>query len=303
VHEGALDYLHENPPAIFSYLWRYLVHGTHVIPNVQRQRLIARGDTFSEARRLNRHILEELKHTLEATGVDYFVLVFHGKGFFVPPAPDDWRESFLLNELERLEMPFVSSRSVIDADMLATGRKGEDYFHLRGNGKGHYDPQGNEVVFEAIRRGLRHRFEGGSEPDTIDAPSFSTHPGAKAFARYGRKALRPFLDPEDTPRWVLATDGDTPTDLEYRLHGEVASFSANLKLVPLAAHRNKGPIELSLWKDGERTLVHSLERLATPIPITLDLTGTHEFRIRATSPAGSAGELLLLASPSFTRTQ
>jgi len=300
VHEGSLDYLGENPPAIFSYAWRYILHSTEWISSARRESLIGKAETFEEVRRLNGRILEEIKVLLEASGIEYFVLMFHGKGFFLDPPPENWRDGFLIGELERLGMPFVSSRTVIDEDKLATGRKAEDYFYLRGGEKGHYHALGNQIVFEAIRRGLKHRFEGQWEPDPIGAPTTVVHPGPGAFARFGEEAIRPFVAPEDTPRWVLGTEGDTPTELEYLLYGKVRSFKALLKLVPPRAYRNDGPIELSLWKDGERVLVHTLESAATPIPINLDLTDTHRFRIRVVSPPNTTTGVLVLASPAFT---
>ena len=164
VPESAADFLDEHPLGIRSYAWRYVVHGTGLLPDTGRAQLRGREAIREHTQNLNRPLLEALAGELEDLGLDYFVLLFHGKKTLYPKDPKgskDWREPYLLAELERLGMPYISAKALLQADARTTGRGIGDYFLQEGGVRRHYTPLANGIVFEAFRRGIAGHFDGG----------------------------------------------------------------------------------------------------------------------------------------------
>lgn len=151
-----LDYLRQNSTGIWSYGWRYLVYGAHVLPRNESEWLMGRGSRVADTEDLNRHILEALAADLAARNLDAFVLLFHGRHYL---EIHDWREVFLVRELRRLGIPYVSSKPRLLQDRRRTGRGDEAYFFAEGRGREHYTPLGNEIVFAALRAGLLGEFD------------------------------------------------------------------------------------------------------------------------------------------------
>lgn len=100
--------------------------------------------------RLTPALLEGICAELEGRGLDYVVLVFHGMKHLREPGYQARWEPLLLEELERLGMPYELSKG----DLLGSGQPVEELFLLKGPSRRHYTPAGNGVVFSALRRGL-----------------------------------------------------------------------------------------------------------------------------------------------------
>lgn len=158
VIDGADAYLAAHPVGIVSYAWRWLVHGSGMLPAGWTAALGGVSEFEEETRALNAAILAAAQAELEARGLDYFVLVFHGLRH-LDPEFEDWRDGWLTDELERLEMPYVRSKVELVGDHEATGRPVETYFYREGMERRHYTAEGNRVVFGALARGLRGEFE------------------------------------------------------------------------------------------------------------------------------------------------
>jgi hypothetical protein len=93
VTRDPLDYLEQNSTGIWSYGFRYLVYGAHVLPRNESEWLIGRGSRVAETEELNRNILDALAAELAARDLDAFVLLFHGRPYL---EIHDWREAFLV---------------------------------------------------------------------------------------------------------------------------------------------------------------------------------------------------------------
>jgi hypothetical protein len=105
--------------------------------------------------RLTPPLLEALKAELEGAGLDYVVLVFHGMKHLREPGYGAEWEPLLMGELQRLGIPYESSKP----DLLAADGTLEELFVLQGPARRHYTPAGNSVVFAALRRAIE-RFGG-----------------------------------------------------------------------------------------------------------------------------------------------
>lgn len=146
---------------IQSYAWRWLVHGSGLLPEGWMHSLGGDAAHEAEVRRLVPPLLASVLAELQGRDLEFFVLVFHGTKHLREEGIQDWRETLLLGELERLGIPYVSSKRVLIADRRATGRTVADYFVLRGPSRRHYSAQGNAIVFAALRDGLEGKFDGG----------------------------------------------------------------------------------------------------------------------------------------------
>lgn len=151
------EYLVTHPIGIRSYALRYLLYGARLLPRNETESWIGRGTRVERAQELNRAILEAIRAETAARDLELFVLLLHGSHYL---RQHDWREVFLVTELERLGVPYVSSKPLLLADRERSGRPEADYFIAQGRGVGHYTPLANEVVFAALAAGLRGDFDG-----------------------------------------------------------------------------------------------------------------------------------------------
>jgi len=158
--KSCAEWLETHPPEVTSYAWRYLLFGSGLVPPSWRLRLDGHRADWRETRIASRRILVELDRALRERELQSFVLVFVGKGELARGAGNSWRQTFLTRELDKLGIPYVSTRRDFEQDRQQTGRDWGDYVADRGERKGHYTIVGNEVSFRALERGLRGDFDG-----------------------------------------------------------------------------------------------------------------------------------------------
>lgn len=161
VVHGSEPYLENHPVGIASYAWRYLVNGSGLLPDSWQAGLQGRARIDDETRGRSRALLETVRDECEARELEYFVLLFQGRRVLASEGNEslDWHEPFLIGELERLEMPYVSSRPLLQAHAQQSGQPVSDYFFTQGIQRRHYTPLANRVVFEAIRAGIARDYD------------------------------------------------------------------------------------------------------------------------------------------------
>ena len=151
------EFLAHHPLALFSYAWRYLLCGSGLVPSAIENRWTRRGPALTTTRERATLVLDALAETLRAQDVEYFFLLFHGPSAQAPSGTlphGGWRETFLVSELQRLNLPYVLS-----SVELAHSNAGALYFDDGSVRRSHYTPEGNRVVFGALVRGIEGRFE------------------------------------------------------------------------------------------------------------------------------------------------
>lgn len=149
----AAEFMAGEPLAVRSYAWRFLLHGSGLVPEGARRWL--RGLDMEEHQALCRRILSATQDLLAARGVRHFVFLFHADGALAAPGPFGWQEPLLYQTLRELELPFVSSKRALLEHMTATGRAPREYF----TASRHYTPAANAATFPALLRGIRGEFE------------------------------------------------------------------------------------------------------------------------------------------------
>ncbi|MEM7305686.1 MAG: hypothetical protein AAF682_03395 [Planctomycetota bacterium] len=150
-------YIEQHAPPVWSWSWRYLLHGTRLLPRSWRA---DPEDVRERIRELTHALLRAIQAHLDARGVDWFVLLFHGKSSLTPGAVNQvWEHDFLIETLREMEIPYISSRRALVEHRLRTKTEPPLYFFTGGVKGGHYTPLGNEAVFPAILRGISGDFD------------------------------------------------------------------------------------------------------------------------------------------------
>ena len=157
-------WLEENPPNVTSYLWRWYLYGSTLPPWNYRMNIRSK----ERRRRVEalRPVCEELTRSMcrflqdRADEVDFFFLLLPSLPDLERPSslaiegiskrPIDWGEELLEEVLTELSVPFVNARKEF-TQAFAQGQKLGSFFRP---GDGHYNPEGNEVAFRALLRGL-----------------------------------------------------------------------------------------------------------------------------------------------------
>jgi hypothetical protein len=277
------EFLALHPIGIRSYLLRYFLHGSGAVPEAWVDWFEGVEERENEARRLSEALLEMAVQELEASGVEYFFLIFHSRRFFAPGANHDWQEAFVVETLQRLGAPFLLSRLVLMRAALEGKVSVTDYFIPNGRGRNHLDVEGNKVVFEDFVRGLRREFDDVPTIcflswDTLEKQGVATH---WRFQNEEGESPRLALDVPPSGRWKAT----------YDLEGHSTRLAATLQAE--AAPNGRARVSISL--DGEMARVETLEAGVRDRDLDVDLTGVKTLCIEVASIGDDSIKVDLLA--------
>lgn len=231
-------------------------------------------------------------------GLDAFVLLFHYKRHRNAKLTT-WQEELMVEELERLEIPYVSSKYRIQKDQFVSRRLVDEYYILQGPGQNHLTPFGNEVVFGTLADGLRGKFDSRVSGLLVSGPERGTLRGSRAFARFEANADPPYGAQEDVERIVFGVGDAGPTELEYILGGSAERFSAVLERTPLPeGFATSDRVEFSVLGDGNLLAHAVVGPEAEPLELVVDLEGVDRLTfVVADGGDGRQGDFVFLASP------
>jgi len=279
-------YLEESGVGIRSYAWRWLLHGSDLLPHTWQRDLSNRLELDKYKRTLARALIRRAVNGLEERGVDYFFVLFHGPMSHDPKPVQAWQEPLLRDELDRRRAPYVSSRPEIDA-AFEEGMSLETFYVQAGRGKSHYTAEANAIVFNSFLRGLRGEFE-GSAVARPPAQVVGTRPDDGSYARFDTEL--------NAIAFALGNTGEA--SIEFELGLASSGLRATLKRDPGTA--NCGPVVFEVLGDGTSLLRKELTREHVPEAIDLDLTGFARLTLRATGASDEAGcALIYLESPTI----
>jgi hypothetical protein len=152
------SYVAQHPIGIRSYVWRWLLR-TCCLPQAILDRAEDDSAYLMRTRSLGRAILADIEAKLASRGLEHFYLLFQGEQRVANADATDWRDRAVRGFLHDSRAPHVSASRYLRAaahDPAGTGA----FFGREGPVMDHYLPRANEVVFEAMRDGVAHRFEG-----------------------------------------------------------------------------------------------------------------------------------------------
>jgi len=268
-------YLEEHGVDIRSYAWRWLLHGSDLLPHAWERDLSNQLELDKYKRLLARALIRRAINGLEQRGVDYFFMLFHGPLSHNPIPLQAWQEPLLHDELNRQQAPFVSSWPEIEA-ALAVGQTVESLYVQAGRGTNHYTADANALVFESVLRGLRGEFEGRAvaRPPT---PITGQQRVGGSFARFESAENRIALG--------LGSAGKTQIAFELGLASQ--NLRGTLERGPDQSHC--GPVVFEVLGDGQSLFRKELAKDHAPEAIDIDITGFARMTLRATGAQDATG--------------
>ncbi len=149
------DYLARHGSSVRSFLWRYVLYGSGLLP----RRIVDRiGGQIAHRERMQRlapKLLERAAKLLDERGLEHFVLLFPGLATLRDGAQNSWQRSALVDSMNANGLRFVDAGQDFDEDMLESGRVPQQYFGTQGAQLGHYTALGNQIAFRALLRGIQ----------------------------------------------------------------------------------------------------------------------------------------------------
>jgi len=282
-------YIEENPIGIRSYLWRFMLYGTSVLPEGWRA---DPGRKVPEASAIGYELVRNIRDELVQRDIDYFFLLFVD-GLDRPT----WQEDLLIRAFEELDVPYVNSREALSRSLVPP----EDLFNPLP--LGHYSPLGNEVVFEVMRSGILRTSDGSSVSSASLNDLFPVarvvKRGNGAIARTARVLRPPFTEAIDASHILLRPGEGGPTEVVFPLDGRFSELTGLLKPSPVGPESGRcAALETRFLLDGVVIAKASLSHGDGPVPLRLVLAQGSELAIVVTrSGAANACDWVYLASP------
>ncbi len=311
-------FVEANPLDVPSWLARFLVFRGRFLPEAWRARLRRPFDHREEQIALGRQILKEAHEDLDARGLSHFFLAFHGWDSLQAAPTTRWADELGARTAAELGVPIVGTRpyllAAVHGDAALAGPR---LFEMEEGRYGHYDELGNWAAFQAIRRGIEGKFDGGDpsasvaplralleEPPergtgrgtarvvdsiSIGSPSRATLLGASAAA--GIEGVPP------AERIVLRPGEDGPTRLQIAIPENATRLRGN------AGAAIAGPaataIALAIELDGVPALSVEPPRAPDSIGLDLDLHGARELTLVASEVGARSGAGVEIAGARF----
>ena len=286
---------------VVSYLWRWFLYGNRWMPRAMRDALSGERTRRIEKQRLARAILRACKQELDGRGIEWFVLLFHGRRRLEDVGPSDWREETLLRILREERIDHVSSKPALQRHALAHERDFAWYFGTEGAARDHYLPAANEVVFRVLADGLKGHFSGRFDSRQPRADSFRLigEDEATPLVRHFLGYSRDFPSPEDREVLLIRIRSAEPTSFSYDVE-QLTSFRATAKLPKSARDSACGQVGLAIHVDGDQVFGAVLSPERPEVAVEVDLRGASRLVISADDGGdGVDCDLLYLASPRF----
>lgn len=148
------EWLDENPLGVRSYLWRFLVHGSGLLPAETQERFSGSERRTGENREVCKALLAAMQHELVSRELDYCFLLFRGVEGIRSPHAFPWQNRCVLRSFKELNAPFVDTRYDFGEHRKTSGLTPEEYFGWEGTQAGHYNPLGNQVALRTVLRAL-----------------------------------------------------------------------------------------------------------------------------------------------------
>ena len=294
VPEGMDEVVSRNPPAIRSYLWRYLIWGSSWVPDTLAEPFRGRSARVAATQELNRRLIDRATGELEASGVDGFFLLFHAARF-APEKEHAWQERFMIEELAARGAPMKLTRPLLSAAAWAADRTLESYYIPLGNDADHLNVGGNQVTFEAIERGLQGVFDDPAELRLACADSVTLKGPLNRLLFYRAGVGETPRPPENQLVFRLKTAGRVGSS--YRLEGRAKRFTGRLRVLPIPGRdERQAQASFAVGADGRQVLVRPIVE-GEEAAIDVDLTGVEMLHLAATNEEQGVPVVVSLQSP------
>jgi hypothetical protein len=291
-----------HPMWAHSLAWGWLVHQSHLIPTPIQRWLAGTSSKTTEKRRLADAILDRLERDLQEAGIEHFYVLFPSVRDCELLEGASWQEKFLLQWFDGRKLPFVNVRRDLLGAALEQDRHPTAFFGMRNTFPEHLTPDGNEVAFQSLLRGIRGEFDhaaGRRPPNPIELHNLD--PQDPKAGRFEFGWTRKFPDEADRERIVMQPTGNVPVRYGCIFSRPARRFVATAKL--RASHSDSGdsPLKLEIKANGKSVFEAVLDAEHSSAAISLDMVGTTTLEIIASRPDATHGtdSYVLLARPHF----
>ncbi|MEE8060435.1 MAG: hypothetical protein V3T16_01335 [Gemmatimonadales bacterium] len=147
---NTLTYIEEHPPAVKSYLGRFLLFRARgILPQRMFNRI--RGYTKKQELKLvvNARIMRAMRDEMRGLGLPLYGVIFYGLSEF---EDESWRASFLRETFAELGITVFDTKEFLLTHMAETGESLDDLYY---QDNGHPNVRGNAVLAAGIRDWLK----------------------------------------------------------------------------------------------------------------------------------------------------
>lgn len=301
VIDGFEGYIDAHPLRIRSYLWRYLLYRSALLPERWREALKGDHTKLDEKQAMARLLLREIDQELTSRDIEYVVLLFHARGALTFPDWAPWQEPLVREACADLGARVVSTRPYLLAANGGSPREPSRFYQQSGGGVGHLTPVGNAIVFEAMCDALDGRPESAPTADVIEGltrrgfrgvrrqemqeavfgrPAHVVTDGDRVPVRASQSHAPPFDLWADAARECVASGVVGPTRVEIELAGAAQRLRATVRAtVYPAAGVASGTVVIQVETDGEIAFREELAVGGEARNLDVDLTGTRRLVI------------------------
>ncbi|MEO6709888.1 MAG: hypothetical protein ABIP42_09940, partial [Planctomycetota bacterium] len=263
--------------------WRWLLYGSDLLPTgLQRQ--LSRADYVeSQKRLLCGPILERLEGDLQALGIEHFYVLFPGLEQCKSLVPSDWRENFLLDWLDSHHLPYVNVKRELFRAALDENRKVADYFGKRGALADHLTPDGNEIAFRALLRGIEGRFDRSNGRPTPHFSELRDLDGKESGrVRIEQGWSKRFPETRDRERIIMVPTPEHTARIGCVFSSPARRFSSAARVTVPTGSLGSASVRLEIRVNRVPVREILLDATTTSAEIDLDVFGRENIEIVAT---------------------
>lgn len=146
IRRSTRDYIEANPPAITSYVARFLLFRLRgIIPEQVFNRIRGYNKKHEAKLEVNSRILRAMRDDVRERGLPLYAVIFYARAEF---EEESWRASFLRESFRELGVPAFDTKELLLTHMAETGETLEDLYYADN---GHPNVRGNAVIAAGLR--------------------------------------------------------------------------------------------------------------------------------------------------------
>ncbi len=295
-------YEHDHPMWQHSLAWGWVLHGMHWLPTGITRWLGGADKIEEQKKRLSAAILLRLEQSLQAMGVEHFYVLFPGIQECADLKPSDWQENFLIDWLDGHELPYVNIKRDLLRASLEESRHPAEYFGLYGPLSEHLTPDGNEIAFRGLLRGIDHDFDranGRQPPHPADIRDLDGKQSGRVRFEFGWSERFPAA--EDRERIFMVPTLEHPARIGCAFSRPARRFKANARLLAREGAELTGSIRVQVRVDRKLVKELVLDANTTTAKLEIDVLGGMNIAIYAAPEGAAEGKtaILMLSSPRF----
>ncbi len=297
------EYAASHPLWRHFYAWRWLLHGSDLLPEGLRDWITGVEARKQEKILLGQKMLTRIEAGLMADGLEHFYMLYPAVTNISDYDADDWREQFALDWLDARALRYIHVRHDILRAALAEGRHPIEYYGARGALSEHLNPDGNEVAFRGLLRGLH----GDSDRQLWHSPTHPTDlremgrlPGQPPSVRHQSGWSERFPAVVDRERIMLHPNPARSSAVGCILSRPSRRFLCKAEIVWPVGYAGPPEIQLKVLVDHKEVSREVLNAERKSIDLDVDLYGHVHIQVVATLGTDvPPGCFLMLSRPRF----